>query len=86
MAQEKTSPCLIKTRHSNINPYHLMRVFLSLSIDISYRIGYKIPEQSSVKLTVFDIRGQELTTLQDDAKPVAITKYNGTVWTDQAIQ
>ncbi|MBC8377282.1 MAG: DUF3160 domain-containing protein [FCB group bacterium] len=31
-------------------------------------IGYAIPEQASVKLTVFDIRGQEVRTLQDASK------------------
>ncbi len=32
-------------------------------------ISYALPEQSQVKMTVFDIRGQEILTLQDDVKP-----------------
>jgi len=31
-------------------------------------IIYSLPEQSSVKLTVFDIRGQEIMNLQDEVK------------------
>lgn len=32
-------------------------------------ISYELPEQSAVSLTVYDIRGQEITTLQNGAKP-----------------
>jgi len=35
----------------------------------STTISYALPEQVSVSLSVFDIRGQEVTTLQDAAKP-----------------
>ena len=32
-------------------------------------ISYDLPEQSLIKLKVFDIRGQEVTTLQNDLEP-----------------
>lgn len=32
-------------------------------------IRYSLPKQSMVSLTVFDIRGQQIMTLQDDVKP-----------------
>mgnify|MGYP002641196654 CR=1 FL=1 len=32
-------------------------------------ISYDLPEESAVNLTVFDIRGQEITTLLDNVKP-----------------
>ena len=35
----------------------------------STTISYALPEQSNVKLTVFDVRGQEITTLLDADKP-----------------
>ncbi len=42
-------------------------------------ISYDLPEHSKVKLTVYDIRGQEVMTLQDDAKPPGNyeVKWNG---------
>ena len=42
-------------------------------------IRYDLPEESNVKLTVFDIRGQQVLTLQDNVKPPGNyeVKWNG---------
>ena len=32
-------------------------------------ISYSLPEQSTISLTVYDVRGQEITTLQNEVKP-----------------
>jgi len=66
---------------------YFMRLLVTHDINPSTTISYSLLKQSTVRLTVLDIRGQEVVTLLDEGKPTGNyeVQWNGNDESDHPV-